>query len=281
MLDANRSAQNFARVHRIADSQELASIVAEMERLTFGIATLKEHMEKAMQKHVAELSLAESRKAIEMTDSVKLLTQLAFLFVPLTFSASIFGVNAAELGSGSRPFSLFLITAFVFLGFTLSGLWLYRKLSDKFRRQLLRFAVLFVRWSPLVSMILTAWLLFDSQPRTYDDTLLSDTSYSLFLNWIREDFGARSVPHRGRFRASILTTSKFWQRRLVVSEQFLNEPGWKTNLVTARWRRKSRAALGILKNGLKAPGWLIVGWAMAVFVRLDSLRARIGRATGS
>lgn len=279
MLDAIRSTQDFARVHRLTDSPELLSVVAEMERLKIALSSVKDQTEKYMQRQVASLSLTESRKAIEMTDSVKLLTQLAFLFVPLTFSASIFGVNATELGSGSRPFSLFLITALAFLGATLSGLWLYRKLSNKLRRRLLRFAVLFMKWSPRVSIILAAWLLLDGQERTYD-TLQHDTGYEELTRWIRRDFVTPTSPPRGSFNGYYLTTSKFWQQRLQVVGEFVNDPGWKSNLTTMRWQRNSRQALVILKNGIKTPGWLAVGWIMAIFVHFDNVRASIRRAIG-
>lgn len=277
MLDANRSTQNFAQVYGLADSPELVSVVAEMERLTIGLASVKDQTEKYMQRQVAALSLTESRKAIEMTDSVKLLTQLAFLLLPLSFSASVFGVNATELGSGSRSFSLFLFTALAFLGATLAGLWLYRKLSNKLRRRLLRFAVLFVKWSPHGSFILTAWLLLDNQERTYD-TLQHGTGYEQLTRWIRRDFVAPTSPPRGNFNGYYLTASEFWQRRLQVVGRFVNDPGWKTNLAMVRWHKTCAAALGILKNGIKTPGWVVMGWAVAIFVWFDSMRASIRRA---
>lgn len=277
MLDANRSTQSFAQLHGLADTPELVSVIAEMERLTIGLASVKDQTEKYMQRQVAALSLTESRKAIEMTDSVKLLTQLAFLFVPLSFSASVFGVNATELGSGSRSFSLFLFTALAFLGATLAGLWLYRKLSNKLRRRLLRFAVLFVKWSPQGSMILTAWLLLDSQERTYD-TLQHGTGYETLTRWIRSDFVTSTSPPRGSFNGYYLTASKFWQRRLQVVGRFLNDPDWKTNMVMVRWQKTGSAALRIIENGIKTPGWVVMGWVIAIFVWFDSMRASIRRA---
>ena len=51
--------------------------------------------------HVAILSLEESHKSIQQAQSTKRLTQLAYVFLPLSLSASIFGMNVTELQSVS------------------------------------------------------------------------------------------------------------------------------------------------------------------------------------
>jgi Mg2+ and Co2+ transporter CorA len=51
----------------------------------------------------AVLSLEESRKSIQMADSLKTLIQLAFIFVPLTFGTSVFGANLRLFGSRNVP----------------------------------------------------------------------------------------------------------------------------------------------------------------------------------
>jgi Mg2+ and Co2+ transporter CorA len=50
------------------------------------------------QMRVAALSLEESRKAIGQCKSLGRLTQLAFLFLPLTFATGVFGMNITPLG---------------------------------------------------------------------------------------------------------------------------------------------------------------------------------------
>jgi len=47
------------------------------------------------------LSIKESLRAIDQAQSVKLLTPIAIIYVPFSFTASFFGMNIAELGVGS------------------------------------------------------------------------------------------------------------------------------------------------------------------------------------
>ena len=63
-----------------------------------------------MNRRVTILALEESKKSIQMAHSIKALTQLAFIFVPLTFSVSIFGANLREMGSGTVPLWAFILT---------------------------------------------------------------------------------------------------------------------------------------------------------------------------
>ena len=53
----------------------------------------------------------ESRKAMEQTDRVKKLTMLATFFIPLSFTASLFGMNFQVLGQGDLDIWLFFPVA--------------------------------------------------------------------------------------------------------------------------------------------------------------------------
>ena len=57
------------------------------------------------------LSLEVSEQSIKESQSVRRLTQLAFVFIPLTFVTSCFGMNLDILSSGSAQLSTFLISA--------------------------------------------------------------------------------------------------------------------------------------------------------------------------
>ena len=48
-------------------------------------------------RRVSSLSLRESRQSIQQSISTKRVTQLVFLFLPLSFSTSLFGMNVVEL----------------------------------------------------------------------------------------------------------------------------------------------------------------------------------------
>ncbi len=56
-------------------------------------------------------STRESQRSIEEAVSVKRLTQLAFIFIPLTYATSLFGMNIEEMtGSGPRLWMFLLIS---------------------------------------------------------------------------------------------------------------------------------------------------------------------------
>lgn len=54
-------------------------------------------------------TIEESRKAIEQSERVKKLTLLATLFIPLSFSSSLFGMNIDLLGQNAVAFSWFFV----------------------------------------------------------------------------------------------------------------------------------------------------------------------------
>ena len=68
---------------------------------------LKDHMTT----YVGIMTLKESKKSIQLADNVRRVTQLAFIFVPLTFVTSIFGMNLEEFGNGNIKTWVFLVVA--------------------------------------------------------------------------------------------------------------------------------------------------------------------------
>jgi uncharacterized membrane protein YfcA len=57
---------------------------------------VKELAEKTFSALMANMQIIESRRAIEEAESVTKLTELAFFFIPLTFTASVFGMQVKE-----------------------------------------------------------------------------------------------------------------------------------------------------------------------------------------
>ena len=68
-------------------------------------------------------SIKESRLGIEHNERVKRLTQLAFVFIPLSFVTSLFGMNIAALGTGSAKIWMFLL-AMVLTYVSVGILWI-------------------------------------------------------------------------------------------------------------------------------------------------------------
>ena len=66
-------------------------------------------MRDAIQVDVATLSLEESRRAIQQSKEISMLTRLAFIFIPLTFTTGVFGMNIKPF-EGGAPMQRFWIT---------------------------------------------------------------------------------------------------------------------------------------------------------------------------
>ena len=64
-------------------------------------------------------SIAESKKAMAQAERLGKLTFLAFIFVPLSFTTSFFGMNVQELGQGSLSIWSWFTLSVPMLGFTL------------------------------------------------------------------------------------------------------------------------------------------------------------------
>jgi Mg2+ and Co2+ transporter CorA len=60
---------------------------------------------------VGLLALKESKESIRQTQIVSRLSQLAFVFIPLTFVTSCFGMNLTVLGSGKGKMWLVCVIA--------------------------------------------------------------------------------------------------------------------------------------------------------------------------
>ena len=66
-----------------------------------------------MQAEISLWSIEESRRSIEEAISVKRLTQLAFVFIPLSFVTSVFGMNVQEISGTGVKIWIFVVTAFI------------------------------------------------------------------------------------------------------------------------------------------------------------------------
>ena len=73
-------------------------------------------MRERIQVHVAALSLEESRKGIQQASSVARLTQLAFIFIPLTFTTGVSGMNVESLKNGAPLWKFWVTAATISLG---------------------------------------------------------------------------------------------------------------------------------------------------------------------
>lgn len=72
---------------------------------------LEQRYRDHFQLHVSAVSLEESRRALDQNRSLGRLTQLAFVFIPVTFTTGIFGMNVAPFVNGGAPMWKFWVTS--------------------------------------------------------------------------------------------------------------------------------------------------------------------------
>ncbi|KAF8244128.1 hypothetical protein K440DRAFT_667163 [Wilcoxina mikolae CBS 423.85] len=104
-------------------SRGIQSLTRDYEFLLRWAKQLIQFNTDHLNRRVGQFALRESQKSIELANSVKILSELAFVFLPLSLSAGLFGMNITELGTGKSHLWIYFLTAAVFQHPTeLSGL---------------------------------------------------------------------------------------------------------------------------------------------------------------
>ena len=75
-------------------------------------------VQERIQQDTALMSIMESRRAIEESQSVKRLTQLAIVFIPLSYASSVFGMNIQEMTGNGPALWKFIVTSMALLAAT-------------------------------------------------------------------------------------------------------------------------------------------------------------------
>ena len=96
ILSANIPAEDSKNLHNTYDTIRYCCQV-----LHEGFATCQRVRERG-RVEMGRISILESKRSITEAVSVKYITQFAFLFLPLNFAASVFGMNLKEK-TGNRP----------------------------------------------------------------------------------------------------------------------------------------------------------------------------------
>lgn len=106
---------------RILESTEQQINVVLAQKMTYraAMASLDE----------SKLSIEHSKRSIQQNDRVKKLTQLAFIFIPLSFSTSAFGMNLEALGTGTASVWMVAVTI-VLVYFSTGLLWMFLHYQD-------------------------------------------------------------------------------------------------------------------------------------------------------
>lgn len=98
--DLHVSAQSFFGLNN-ANGNGRSSIIADLEYLRDRYEFVDQYRRSQIGYKASILSLEESRLGIQQNQTVKRLTQLAFIFIPLSFLTSVFGMNI-DILTGDR-----------------------------------------------------------------------------------------------------------------------------------------------------------------------------------
>lgn len=109
---------DYERVLQSAE-QQVNVVLAQKMTYRAAMASLDE----------SRLSIDHAKRSIQQNDRVKKLTQLAFIFIPLSFSTSAFGMNLGVLGTGTASVWMVVVTI-VLVYFSTGVLWMLLRYQD-------------------------------------------------------------------------------------------------------------------------------------------------------
>lgn len=174
----------------------------------------------------------------EQSESVGQLTFLAFLFIPLSFVASLFGMNLQTLNSGSASIKSF-ITASIGTMITVVALLFVAPLLSRFahalRRNLdgLRFRRRVLRKMAIITPIGAFWLFLYGL--THDPELFAPLVKELGI-WVvlglHEDWEEPEIITSRR----TMPLSTFWEKRIIPIAEITKHRGWHETTFWQRWR---------------------------------------------
>lgn len=105
---------SYAKADAAADA-----LLRDCEHLQRRAHSIRESCERGMNVIMNKMMLAESERAISQARRVGRLTFIAFLYIPLSFTTSIFGMNIEQLGTGSINIWVWIATSVPVLLFTM------------------------------------------------------------------------------------------------------------------------------------------------------------------
>ena len=148
------SVENYMEQHKDADTVCMRRSLKDLQNLGSRVKALPKQAQAVLDWLVSNLSLEDSGRSLEQSITTKRLTQLAYVFLPLSFSTSVFGMNISELQH--TPMRTFVVTTILLLFAGLLALyylgWWYRPISVESRVHSA------VRKSELVSIIFKFFL---------------------------------------------------------------------------------------------------------------------------
>jgi Mg2+ and Co2+ transporter CorA len=100
------------------------TLFRDFKHLLFQAEALSEQCDRGMTVSMNSAMIAESKRAIKQAEGVGKLTFLAFLYIPLSFTASFFGMNFHQLGTGTLSIWVWFVASCLVTAVTFLFLWL-------------------------------------------------------------------------------------------------------------------------------------------------------------
>ncbi|KAF3917415.1 hypothetical protein ABW21_db0206217 [Orbilia brochopaga] len=114
----------------------VSTILADMRRVQEYMADLRAQINEYSAYTASQESIREARKSVAQASSVTQLTRLAFIYIPLTFATSLFGINIREWQDDGMPSGLwFVLTAGLCTILTLAVAMGLSKWADKIEKR--------------------------------------------------------------------------------------------------------------------------------------------------
>ena len=242
-LDALRSpsAKRLLGTQSLVASRRWPDLLHDYEHLLEEAKQNSDQFEAYEIRCINRFGLMASTKSVQQSESIGRLSTLAFVFIPLSFITSFFGMNLVEFGTGNIRIWVFNVSAAA-LVLTMLITWAISswvgsfvdKLRDNFYGLRIRLKVLrkFAKISPFHSVLLACYALIHA-PRQFQAYLLCLGIWGVLglgRDWDEPDFG----PER-QFQMRL---SAFWISRGLEMVEFTSQRGWQHRSFYSRWRQQ-------------------------------------------
>ncbi|KAL5345536.1 hypothetical protein ACLOAV_009286 [Pseudogymnoascus australis] len=108
------------KIDPILKSVNLRTLLLDYAALIDETEVISSDIQGLLQQKANEASIEEMKRGLAQTDSVRRLTLVAFVFIPLSFATSFFGMNIEQLGSSGVHIGYFLLLAALAGGLSLA-----------------------------------------------------------------------------------------------------------------------------------------------------------------
>ncbi|RVD89895.1 uncharacterized protein DFL_000883 [Arthrobotrys flagrans] len=185
----------------IADAA-LSIAMVDAQRVREEVTELRELLKETSALVSAQESIYEARRSVAQAESVNQLTRLAFIFIPLTFATSVFGMNIHEWQDNVPHLRWFFIVALCCTAFTIISAIVLAKLSSHFtawtneHHGFLRACWHFVR-NRTISALLWTFIYIPTQIRDYQNPELRRI-------WREQRKQAKELKKQERAKASMV-----------------------------------------------------------------------------